>query len=137
MTTKSKRGRNEEVPARPKKRRTLSEQIDVSRLQEHESMRSPRGPPPGRVHQALTDRIKSLKDEKEELEGENGVLKGNLVVMEKRLATIETVSEQLQSEMQLLRERVEKAEQGATAAATELVTFYKGFAKKQSKSIKK
>ncbi|CAO2653047.1 Nn.00g024580.m01.CDS01 [Neocucurbitaria sp. VM-36] len=150
ISMKVKRERDVESPARPTKhpRRTLSEQIRIPALREQEPVKSPRSPAPERVNRALSERIQDLKMQKSELEQRMAQEKRNhetelervtkeLAGMKTRLASVESASEQLQGEMQLLRKRVEQAEQDAVVAKDELLYVRKGLAHEHGEAARK
>ncbi|KAL6707103.1 hypothetical protein ACN47E_004855 [Coniothyrium glycines] len=141
ISIKVKRER-EESPAAPKKhpRRTLSEQIIIPKLQH--SMFSPRSPAPERVNRALTERILNLKEENADLkdtiavaEQETAQLqkrmakrdsayrhlqldseqtKTELASVKNRLSMVEEMSDKLRIEVESLKERLERAENGGS-----------------------
>ncbi|KAF2827011.1 hypothetical protein CC86DRAFT_322847 [Ophiobolus disseminans] len=138
ISVKIKRERDEDTLIRPKKhpRRTLSEQIVITKFQD--SILSPqspvpRSPAPERVNKALTDRIQHLKDENADLKADIGgletekdeiarrmakelrsirAIKAENEQMKQDLATVMTRLTSVESEMTLIRAKVEKRAKG-------------------------
>ncbi|KAF1847647.1 uncharacterized protein K460DRAFT_307065 [Cucurbitaria berberidis CBS 394.84] len=144
-----KRERDDDSMARPKKhpRRTLSEQIYIPKVLGREPIASPRSPAPERVNRALSDRIQHLKVENAGLQQrlaseaqshciENERAEEALASMKTRLANVESASEQLQVEMQLLREGIEQAKQDSASTKAELLDIRKGLPRKQREAMR-
>ncbi|KAL5117456.1 hypothetical protein ACEQ8H_004621 [Pleosporales sp. CAS-2024a] len=136
ISVKIKRERDEDMPLRPRKnpRRTLSEQIVITKFKD--SLLSPkspmpRSPAPERVNKALTDRIQHLKDENADLKEDMTSLESEKVEMQRKMTkdariyrAIRMESEQmrqdltavmmrlstLESEMAAMKEKVDKAD---------------------------
>lgn len=144
---KVKRERDVESSARPTKhpRRTLSEQIRIPLLRDQELVKSPRSPAPERVNRALSERIQDLKEQKSELEQrmaqERRSHQQELERVTKELdgmrTTLASVESSLREEIQLLRKRVEQAEQDAAAAKAEQFEVRKGLAQQHGEAARK
>jgi predicted RNase H-like nuclease (RuvC/YqgF family) len=108
ISVKIKRERDDDAPLRPKKhpRRTLSEQIIVTRFQD--SIHSPnspvpRSPAPERVNRALTDRIQHLKDENANLKDDVSSLEQDKEEMQRKMAKDARILRALRAESEQIR----------------------------------
>jgi predicted RNase H-like nuclease (RuvC/YqgF family) len=109
ISVKIKRERDEDAPLRPKKhpRRTLSEQIVITKYQDALlSPKSPgiRSPAPERVNRALTDRIQHLKDENADLKDDITGLEGEKEEMSRKMAKDAKIFRALRMESEQMRQ---------------------------------
>ncbi|OAL43304.1 hypothetical protein IQ07DRAFT_593108 [Pyrenochaeta sp. DS3sAY3a] len=138
---KIKRDREDDAILRPKKhpRRTLSEQIVIPSLRNHDTTLSPRSPAPERVNRALSDRIEHLKDENADLKHTVSSLEHDRAKLEKRLSRrayeLEKMSHELNEtkrrlsnveiELDALKRRFEHADKDTSAFRLELLALRK------------
>lgn len=123
ISVKVKRERDEDSPLKPKKhpRRTLSEQIVITKYQD--SILSPkslvpRSPAPERVNKALTDRIKHLKDENADLKDDITGLEGEKEEVQRKMTkdarmyrALRMESEQMRQDLTLVMVRLTNMEE--------------------------
>jgi predicted RNase H-like nuclease (RuvC/YqgF family) len=108
ISVKIKRERDEDAPLRPKKhpRRTLSEQIVVTKFQDSilsPNSPVPRSPAPERVNRALTDRIQHLKDENADLKDQVSTLDSDKEEMQRRINKDSRIVRALRAESEQMR----------------------------------
>jgi hypothetical protein len=108
ISVKIKRERDEDAPLRPKKhpRRTLSEQIVVTKFQDSilsPNSPLPRSPAPERVNRALTDRIQHLKDENADLKDEVSSLGSEKDEMQRRIIKDSRLVRAMRAESEQMR----------------------------------
>jgi predicted RNase H-like nuclease (RuvC/YqgF family) len=109
ISVKIKRERDEDAPLRPKKhpRRTLSEQIVITKYQDailSPKSPVPRSPAPERVNRALTDRIQHLKDENADLKDDITGLEGEKEEMQRKTAKDARIYRALTMESEQMRQ---------------------------------
>ncbi|KAH4346409.1 hypothetical protein HBI56_155150 [Parastagonospora nodorum] len=109
MSVKIKRERDEDTPLRPKKhpRRTLSEQIVITKYQDSilsPKSPMPRSPAPERVNKALTDRIQHLKDENADLKDGISSLEGDKEDLQRKIAKDARIYRALRLESEQMRQ---------------------------------
>jgi cell division protein FtsB len=109
ISVKIKRERDEDTPMRPKKhpRRTLSEQIVITKYQDSilsPKSPMPRSPAPERVNKALTDRIQHLKDENADLKDGISGLEGDKEDLQRKIAKDARINRALRLESEQMRQ---------------------------------
>lgn len=132
ISVRIKRERDEDVSARPKKhpRRTLSEQIVITKFQDSIlSPKSPvpRSPAPERVNRALTERIQNLKDENSDLKDDITSLEGDREELQRRIVkdsrsyrNLKQETEQMRQDLTAVMERLSSMEEEVASLRTKV-----------------
>jgi hypothetical protein len=126
ISVKIKRERDDDAPLRPKKhpRRTLSEQIIVTRFQDSilsPNSPVPRSPAPERVNRALTDRIQHLKDENADLKDDVNSLGQDKEEMQRKMAKDARILRAIRAESEQMRIDLTTVMTRLTNVETEIV----------------
>jgi predicted RNase H-like nuclease (RuvC/YqgF family) len=126
ISVKIKRERDEDTPLPRKKhpRRTLSEQIVVTKFQDtilSPNSPVPRSPAPERVHRAFTDRIQVLKDENADLKDDVSSLSKEKEEFQRKIAKDARTLRALKAESEQMRLDLTTVMTRLTSVETEVV----------------
>jgi predicted RNase H-like nuclease (RuvC/YqgF family) len=126
ISVKIKRERDEDTPLPRKKhpRRTLSEQIVVTKFQDtilSPNSPVPRSPAPERVHRAFTDRIQVLKDENADLKDDVSILSKEKEEFQRKIAKDARTLRALKAESEQMRLDLTTVMTRLTSVETEVV----------------